>query len=153
MSFFLDLTNVEEQQGFGLIPEGTYPVIVDDAVVKSTKSGTGEYINVTYRVLDGPSKGRTLFHMFNIKNDNAKAVEIGLGQLKTFMKCSGQKEMTLKGALDLVGLRCLAVIKIKKDDQYGDKNSISYFKPMSGQGQELESPKPSTNKAASNPFA
>lgn len=142
--FNLDLTEVKEQTGFAPIPAGTYFVLVDDVSIKETKSGTGSYINTKFRILEGSQEGRFLFHTFNIKNENSKAVEIGLAQLKTFMKCAGATEFKLTNVLDLAGMRADAVVKIKHDDQYGDKAVISYFRPHA-QISEAE-------KKSANPF-
>ena len=129
--FNLDLTNVKENS-FEPIPSGTYYVICDESEVKTTKDGTGEYINIKFKILSGEHEGRAVFNMFNIKNKNEKAVNIGIGQLKTFMKCAGETNMILKSPLDLIGLRCDAVVKVKTDE-YGDKAVISYFKPHTGE--------------------
>lgn len=124
---FLDLTN-EKEQTFEPVKPGSYLMQVDDAEVKETKSGTGEYVSVKFLIREGEYEGRTIYHMFNIKNDNPKAVEIGLGQLKTFMKCSGQSNFVLKSVTDLIGLSAVGVVK-NRTDEYGEKAVISYFKP------------------------
>lgn len=128
MSLNLDLTNTKENS-FSPIPAGTYEVVVDECEVKETKSQTGEYINTKFKVVGGDHDDRVLWHMFNIKNDNAKAVEIGLGQLKSFMKCAGLTNFNLKDVNDLQGLHATAIVKIRVDE-YGEKNVISYFKPV-----------------------
>jgi hypothetical protein len=125
----LDLSQVKES-GPSIVPTGSYDVVCDDAVVKDTKSGGGQYINAKFRIVGGEYDGRTLFNMFNIANQNPKAVEIGLSQLKSFMKAAGVTDLKLNSVLDLVGLRALAVVKVKTDD-FGEKSTISYFKPLS----------------------
>jgi len=131
MTLGLDLTETPES---GLtIPPGNYVVIADEAEVKDTKNGTGQYINVKFKVLGGKFDGRFLFQMFNIKNANPKAVEIGLSQLKTFMKCAGVQDFKLTSALDLVGLKALAAVKTRTDD-FGEKSVISFFKPLPKDG-------------------
>jgi len=144
--FNLDLTDTKESTGFAPITPGTYFLIMDTCEVKDTKSGTGSYINAKFKILEGPAEGRFLFHMFNIKNENEKATEIGLGQLKSFMKCAGSQDFKLTNVLDLIGLRCDAVIKTRSDD-YGDKSVISYFKPHAESTESV-----ATRKKAVNPF-
>ena len=139
---WLDLTEVKTG-GFELLPEGSYLLVADEAVVKQTKSGTGEYVSVSFKVVGGHYAGRTIFHMFNIKNENPKAVEIGLQQLKTFLKCAGKSDTVLSSVTDLLGLKSGAVVKIRVDAQYGDKNVISYFKPMAEE-EDVIYPKPMT---------
>lgn len=125
---FLDLSKVKESN-FDILPEGQYNVVADEATVKETKSGKGEYINLKLIITGGPLEGRTLFHMFNFKNENVKAAEIGMSQLKTFLKCAGQDPNKLQNVSDLIGCRVSCVVKHKEDD-YGKKAVISYFKPV-----------------------
>lgn len=125
----IDLTNVRESS-FDLIPAGNYNVVLDTAQIKETKDGTGEYINCKFVIVGGDHDDRILFHMFNIKNKNAQATEIGLSQLKSFMKCAGAKDFNIKSVSVLEGMQALAVVKTKTDS-YGEKNVISYFKPIS----------------------
>lgn len=127
MSLNLDLSNAKESTGFDPIPSGQYFVLVDEATVKSTKAGTGEFIAVKFRVLEGPSEGRFIFESYNIKNPNPQAVEIALGKLRGFMRLAGAKELKLNSASDLLGMRCDAVVKIKEEVGYGPKNVISHF--------------------------
>ena len=127
--FNLDLSGVKSSS-FSPIPEGTYNLMVDEADVKDTKAGTGQYINCKMKIVGGEYDGRFIFTTFNFKNDNAKAVEIGLQQLKNFMECAGMTDFALKNVVDLVGHKAGAVIKIKSDS-YGDKNVVSYYKPLS----------------------
>lgn len=137
--FNLDMTNVKAA-GPMLIDPGTYEVISDEAEIKDSKSG-GQYINVKYKVVSGKFEGSYLFNMFNIKNSNQKAVEIGLGQLKAFMVAANIKNEKLSSPTELVGYKALAVVKHRQDD-YGTKAVISYFKPI---GSEL--PKNDSTKA------
>lgn len=128
MSWNLNLDAVKEST-FEPIPPGQYVVQLAEAAIKETKSMTGEYINAKYLIVEGPSEGRSLFHMFNIKNDNPKAVEIGLSQLKSFMKCAGKTTFNLSSVSDLLGLKAIAVVKTRTDD-FGEKSVISFFKPV-----------------------
>lgn len=130
--FNIDLSAVKVQNNFKPIPSGNYNVILDETEMKDTKSGTGQYINCKFKVLGGEYEGKFLFHMFNIKNDNPKAVEIGLQQLKAFMECAGMTDYKLTSVTQLVGYKASAVVKIKTDE-YGEKAVISYFKPLSNE--------------------
>jgi predicted adenine nucleotide alpha hydrolase (AANH) superfamily ATPase len=130
----LDLSDVTES---GVASPGDYLVTCQSAEVKQTNSGTGEYIKVMFEA----ENGQKFFHMFNMKNENKKAVEIGLGQLKTFVRVSGKKDPNkLSDVAELVGLRCLVKVKVvDKGDEYGPQARISTFKAA---------PK----KSADNPF-
>lgn len=119
----IDLSNVSES---GLPPDGEYLIVVDEAVVKETKDGTGQYINARFKFLDGPSKGSTFYTMYNIKNKNEQAVKIGLGELKRLLKAGGRSADRLNSASELEGVTVSARIKIVTDD-YGEKVKISKY--------------------------
>ena len=123
----LDLTEVKT--GNEVIPAGTYHVSLAEASVKETKDGTGEYINAKFQVMEGDYKGTTIYSMFNIKNKNPQATQIGHQQLKGFMTAAGFETFLVKSVTDLEGSSAMAVVKNKTDD-YGEKAVISYFKPV-----------------------
>lgn len=124
---WLDLTDVQESS-FEVLPAGEYFVSVKEAMVKSTKDNNGEYINITFEVMDDDFQGRKIFSNFNIKNNNKKAQDIGLGQLRKMIRCSGQENFVLNTASDLCGLSMIAKVIVKSDPAHGDKNEIKDFK-------------------------
>jgi hypothetical protein len=86
---FLDVPNIaapEKKGEYGLLPKGTYRALVTDAERKATKDGTGTYISVTFDIVEGPHKGRKLWHIFNDGNKNPQAVAIAKGELKRFVE-------------------------------------------------------------------
>lgn len=123
----LDLSGVNLP---GTVPDGDYTIRCDMAELKDTKSGTGKYINCKFIVEE---TGDFVYHMFNIINDNNKAKEIGLRQLKQFAEFGGHATPeNIKDTLELCGLRCGAHIKNKQDDFSGTiKPKISSFKKLS----------------------
>ena len=126
----VDLSNVEAQKGFAPMPAGPYLVQCEEASVESTSAGDGQYIKVKLNV-KGPLEfeNRKVFTNFNIQNPSEQAQEIGLSQLKSFLECSGVKDPNkLEDVNHLVGLVCTAHLKVKKSEQYGDQNEVSYFK-------------------------
>lgn len=126
--------------------EGEFEVECVDAVIKETKTGTGEYILCTFRV---PAKDTTVYKMFNIKNQNPKAVEIGLDQMKNLCEAGGSKKDGIDDLNDLLNIKCIGVFKIKKDASYGDRSEISYFKPS---GKKTSESAPLKNFASDLPF-
>lgn len=124
---FLDLSE-DVTSDFEVLPVGSYNVVCETVELKDTKAGTGQYINTKFKVVVGEYEGRSIFTMFNIKNPNVKAVEIGRAQLKSFMKAAGLDSFVLGSVTDLEGLKCSVNVKIKEDD-FGKKNNISYYKP------------------------
>lgn len=125
----IDLTNAVEQGS--PLPNGTYPVIVDNAELSLTKSGTGQVIKVKLKVLEGPSAGRLIFDQFNIKNQNPQAVQIGLGQLKGFLRAFGHRNPnTLESTTELLGLKGLVNTKVQEDPGYQPTARVTSYKPL-----------------------
>lgn len=116
-----------EEERIDFVP-GNYTVKVEDADVRDTKSGTGQYINVRFSIVGSDSHGLNFFELFNIKNDNAKAVSIGLNALKAMLTSAGNPNMKVRTASDLVGLTCYATLTLKVDD-YGEKIVVKKFIP------------------------
>lgn len=126
---WLDLTNDTVAEDSSAVPAGKYNVNVERAEVKDSKSG-GQYISVMYRILSGPQENRVIFNMFNIKNANEKAVEIGRQQLKQLMIASGKSDFSLGRVTDLEGLKCSVTTKVVTDD-YGEKAVVKgHYEPF-----------------------
>lgn len=151
----LDLSNVTENGG--TIPAGRYLCVVEKAEVKPTRTAGGEYIWVQYKIIDGPYNGRAIFEQFNIRNANAQAVQIGLGQLKAFLKASGFKNPNrLESATELLGLKVVVSTKVETDATYGENTRVKGYGPVNGtatapgpMGQAVAT----AAAAAGNPFA
>jgi hypothetical protein len=122
----LDLTNVDMPNS---IKDGDYTVVCDEAELKDTKSGTGKYVKCRFTVEDS---GLKLFHMFNVRNSNPKAEQIGQAQLKQFATFGGHATPNnISETLELCGLRCSAHIKNKMDEYSGSmKPVITSFKKL-----------------------
>ena len=127
--FNLDLSEVKSSS-FEPIPAGEYSTVCTEAVIKTTKAGTGQYIACTFNIVGGVHQGKKLFTQFNFRNPNPKAAEIGMSQLKGYMQAAKMKETKLNNPDLLVGHNVNCVVKIKSDEAYGDKAVISYFKPF-----------------------
>lgn len=124
--FNLDLSEVEESQ-FDLLPVGVYTVNLVEAEVKDTKAGDGQYINCKFKVIGGPHDGRFLFKMFNIKNRNPTAVNIGMSQLKSLMLAGGATKLQLSDVNELCGLIVDAAVGKSTSHEFGDRNEIKGF--------------------------
>lgn len=125
---FLDLTEVVADGE--PIPNGEYNVVCETAELRDTKAGTGQYINLKFKVESFSYKGAVIYTMLNIKNPNEQAVKIGMGQLKRFMSVAGHGEI-LQELGDLEGLRCRVKTNIKTDS-FGEKVNITSYSKYEG---------------------
>lgn len=76
----------QHESEFEALPEGEYRCCIVESEKKSTKSGTGELLQVKLQVLDGPHKNRTLFDRFNLWNQSEKARAIAQQQFAAVCK-------------------------------------------------------------------
>ena len=83
----------DKMGGFEPIPAGWYLAEVVKSEMKKTKAGTGSYLNVQLKVLDGEYKGRYLFTMLNLVNPNPQAVEIAQKELASMCEACGIDEI------------------------------------------------------------
>lgn len=119
---------------FLAIPAGDYQVIVSDASLADTKSGTGQYIKLKMTITGPTHQGRVLFSNLNIRNQSAKAEEIGLQQLGELMRAAGLEKV--EDTDELVGASVVVKVSRVQDADYGDdegfKNEVKAFKSASG---------------------
>jgi len=61
---------------FEPIPEGKYVAMITDSEMRQTKAMDGEYLKLTFEIIDGPYQSRLVWTNLNLRNKNPKAVEI-----------------------------------------------------------------------------
>lgn len=123
---FLDLTDVKEST-FAPIPAGVYNLVVTNAEDSVTKN-MDKRLKLTFSVADGEYAGRKIFEGYQLTG-NETAVTIGKSQLKSLWKLTGHDTFVIDSADQFLNLEVAASVKVKTDETYGDKNTISTFKP------------------------
>ncbi len=118
-----DPNSVEPQKDYEVIPPGKYPVLIEKAEVKPTKSGTGHYIELEMSVLDGPHKSRKLWDRINIQNPSHEAQEIALRQLAALGQALGLS--CIRDTAQLLNTACLAHVKVKNE-----QNEVRTYSPL-----------------------
>ena len=109
----LDVSTIEPQGDFDVLPPGKYSIMVDKAEVKQTKKGDGHYLELTMSILDGPAKNRKLWDRLNIQNPSQQCVDIGLRQLSALGRACG---VTVVSSEDqFLGKVCVAHVKVKDE--------------------------------------
>jgi hypothetical protein len=106
-----DSTSVPPAEDFPVLPPGDYPVLIESAEVKATKSKDGAYVKVKMSVVDGQFKGRELFDNINIHNPNQQCVEIGLRSLAALGQSVGLRHVA--DTDQLANKVCVAHVKVK----------------------------------------
>ena len=138
-----------ESAGFDPVPSGKYPAeIIDHSEPTEAKSGNGELIKVTWKIIYGDYVGRLIFQTINFHHSNPQTEEIAqkeLGQIVFACGHSGENfDIT-----DVHHIPCLITVRVDvdKSGQYEPQNRIRRIERMpiaSGQGQ---SPQPTSGGA------
>jgi hypothetical protein len=122
-----DANEVEPNTGFEHIPPGEYEACIVNSERKTTKSGTGEYLNLELTILNGPYQNRRLFEKLNLQNPNAKAVEIAKGTLSSICRAVGVLKPGNSSELHNLPLRISVGVE-KREDTGELTNRIKGFK-------------------------
>ncbi len=82
----------KKSDGFTPVEEGTYGLLITKAEVKSTKGNkANKMVALTFKILKGENKGKTITGFYNVVNDNDQAQRIGKEQLDDMAFCCGIK--------------------------------------------------------------
>ena len=128
-----DASQVPEQQEFTALPAGQYVVIGTASEIKPTKSGTGEYLQITWEVLDGPMKGRKLWSRLNLKNLSQTAVDIAQRELGAICRAVGV--IKPNDSAELHNKPLLITVDVEVDDRKRENNTIKKYEAVNGSTQ------------------
>jgi len=103
---------VDPNTSFDPIPAGKYLAAITASEMKPTKNGNGSYLELTFSVLEGEYKGRTLWARLNLNNPNATAVKIARGELSAICRAVGV--MQPRDSVELHNLPLVINVKLKK---------------------------------------
>lgn len=125
-SEFLDFSDVKAETNE--LPNGAYTVAIDKIELRDTKAG-GKMFNVAFKIVEGDFTNKMIFAMYNMINDNPKAVQIGKSQFKAMVQASGYANPDQIKIDELLGLQ-LSVKTKNKEDEYGVKANIIAYKKI-----------------------
>ena len=109
---------VDPAVGFDPIPAGKYLAIITESEMKPTKAGTGQYLQLTFQVLDGPYKGRLVWARLNLDNPSDMAVKIARAELSSICRAVGV--MAPKDSIELHNLPLTIKVGCTKRSDTGD---------------------------------
>lgn len=113
-----DASTVEPSTVFDPIPAGKYLAAIIDSKMKPTKSGTGEYLEFTFQILEGEYKGRQLWARLNLNNPNQQTVKIARAELSALCRAVGV--MAPNDSTDLHNLPLVITVRCKKRADTGE---------------------------------
>jgi hypothetical protein len=135
-----DANQIEPTSDFEALPAGKYVAMITESELKPTKSGAGNYLQLTFEILEGPYKGRIIWSRLNLNNPNATTVQIAQRELSSICRAVGV--MTPGDSAELHNLPLEIIVKCKKRDDNGDvTNEIrGYSRRESTNSRPLQSP-------------
>lgn len=121
---------VEPTASFEAIPAGKYIAAITESEMKATKNGSGNYLQLTFTVLEGEYRNRVLWARLNLSNPNATAVKIARSELSALCRAIGV--MQPRDSVELHNIPLLITVKVKKREDTGElTNEIKGFEPKS----------------------
>lgn len=142
-----DTNSVDPTNQFDALDAGQAVSLIDGIEPKQTSTG-GMMFVLTHTILDGQYAGRKLFHNCNVKNQSAKAEQIGreqIAQIQTAVGCYGSNDLS-----QVMNKPILIKWNKKHDAQYGDQNNITSWKPATTTQQAPQQPQ-QTQQESENP--
>lgn len=130
---FVDLSNVTERREYTPLPAGFYQMQVIDSLVKETKSGTGEYLELQMEIMDGEFAGRKYWERLNLWNQSEKAVDIAKQTYLGLLKAQGKATAT-GNSEDLHFVPMMVQIKLQRNNKTGQLENIAVY--LSGEAAE-----------------
>ena len=118
----------EDERGFEPLPDGWYEAQVNASSIKTTKAGTGEYLELEFDIIGDDYKGRKVWTRLNLKNPNNTTVEIAK---RDFAKlCTAIKLPFVGDSPELHGKPVqIKVVYRKGEGEYGPTNDVRDYKP------------------------
>lgn len=127
-----DARTVEPSAPMGIIPAGDYNVQIVKSEIKPTANGQSHYLQLELEVLDGEFKGRKLWDILNLWNDNETAARIAQQSLSAIGHAVGV--LDIRDSEQLHNKPMLASVKVEKGNaQYpDDKNRVKGYGAYKG---------------------
>src|SRR5262249_1185469 len=110
------------------VPAGRYIATITKSEMKATKARTGEYLELTFQILEREFKTRLLWARLNLNNPNAQAVQIARAELSAICRAVGV--LAPHDSVDLHNLPLVIIVKCKRRDDTGEMtNEVKGYKP------------------------
>ena len=142
---FGDLSKVQTNE-FDSLPPGDYAMRAVSMEMKATQT-SGERLAVQFEVMDGNYQGQKHFDGFNLVNANPQAVQIALGDIKSWMLAVGliqeaEQQLTMSNILKLEGKPVVLRLKKRKQGSGVDIGKFISYGANTGGQQTLQQPAP-----------
>ena len=117
---------VDPATTFDPLPAGKYLAAITASEMKLTKSGVGNYLELTFQVIEGEYRNRILWARLNLDNPNPTTVKIAKAELSAICRAVGV--MTPRDSQDLHNLPLQISVRLKKREDTGEMvNEVKGF--------------------------
>lgn len=117
-----DARQVDPAADFEPIPAGKYLATITESELKPTKNGSGQYLQLTFQILDGPCKNRYVWARLNLTNSNPTTVQIARAELSAICRAVGV--LTPRDSVELHNLPLAIRVGQKKRDDTGEITNV-----------------------------
>ena len=80
---------VDPSTTYDALPKGKYQALATESEMKQTKNRDGEYLQITWEIVEGQFKGRKLWSRLNLRNKSKQAVDIANRELSAICHATG----------------------------------------------------------------
>jgi len=124
-----DANKVDPSNNYELLAAGWYPAQLEKSEMKKTKANDGSYLSLMFKILDGESKGRTVFTNMNLDNPNPVAVEIAERNFSALCHATGV--MVVKDTEQLHGKPLQIKVTVSPaEGKYDASNDVKGYKTL-----------------------
>ena len=124
--YIFNANEVQPSSGFDPIPAGKYVAVINDDIMKDTKSGNGRYLQLEFEIIEGEYRGRKLWARLNLENPNAQTVQIARSELSAI--CRAVNVMQLRDTVELHNLPLVISVRCKKNRETDEmQNEIAGY--------------------------
>jgi hypothetical protein len=124
---------IPASQGFDStpIPNGEYMLKITKQELAATKDGTGIMLKMEYAVAEGEFENRRIWTNLNIRNKNAQAQAIAIGEFKALCLACGIEYETAKRDTDILNdIPFRANVGLEKPREgYDQRNRVTKYLP------------------------
>jgi hypothetical protein len=124
-----DANQVEPTSPLAPLPAGTYLAVITHSMMKTNKAGTGRYLQLTFRVVEGAHQGRLLWARLNLEHPNPAAVQLARAELSALCRAVGVLAPNDSAELHDQPLRIQVVCK-KRPDTGAITNEVKGYNPQ-----------------------
>lgn len=125
---------------YDLLPKGDYLAMAIASELKPNSKRTGEYLQITFEVIDGPAKGRKVWDRLNIRNANKTAEKIAMEQLNAL--CMATNVLHLQDSEQLHNIPLVIKVDVEAGkDGYDDQNRVKGYVPAGAAPAQAAAPR------------